>query len=981
MARGVPGLRSNDGNETPRLSERMPTRDAAPQPGVDEVLGTLRELVEELHPRSKGHVEIGLDTLLDRDLGLDSLTRMELLARLEARCETGLPVDAVAEADTPRDLLRAIRGAPGGPARLRASLESPPVATPGLVPPAGTATLVDALEWHAAHHPGRVHVQLLDESGESTALTYGDLRDGARRVAGGLSAYGLEPGETVAIMLPTGLEYLQAFFGVLLAGGVPVPIYPPARLSQLEDHLRRHARILDNARARRLVTFEPALAVSRLLSAQIDALHGVLDVDGLLRSAFPEREWSPAPTDTAFLQYTSGSTGDPKGVVLSHADVLESLDAMHQALEIEGGDVFVSWLPLYHDMGLVGAWLGSLYYAMPLVLMSPLVFLARPVRWLEAIHRYRATLSGGPNFAYEMCRQRIRESELAGLDLGSWRVAFNGAEPVSVDTQDGFASRFSPFGFEPNALAPVYGLAEATLGVAFTPVGRGPRYDHVDREVMQKQRRAKPVEESGAASTTFVGSGFPIPGFEVRTVDDAGRETAERRVGRIQFRGPSTTSGYFRNPEASRALFDGDWLESGDLAYVADGELFITGRVKDLIIRGGRNVYPYELEQAAGEVEGVRRGCVAVFGSEDRSSGTERLVVVAETRETDTETRSAMIRAIEGAAIRHLGSPPDEVVLVPPYTVLKTSSGKIRRGAVRELHEKGRLGTGAGASLPLQFLRLGLTAVVPQLRRAVDRAADVAYAAWFWLAIGLAAVALWPVTAIVRSRRRAGTVLRSVARALLLLTGLRPRVEGTLPPEDGRGRVLVFNHASYIDGLVLSAILDRVPRYVAKRELRRFVFSRLFLEGIGSLFVERFDRRRSAEDVDEITAALAAGSEVGIFAEGTLHRMPGLLPFQLGAFRAAVEAGAPVVPVVLRGTRSVLRNESWFPRRAAIRVRIGEAIDPGSIDPEVSVWKRAVRLRDATRALMLRHCGEPDLATSRALLDLAERSDPSPPRP
>ena len=962
------------------MRERGPTRDSGAEPGPEELLSILRELVEELHPRSRVRVEVGLDSRLDRDLGLDSLTRMELLARLEARVGAVLSVEQVAEADSPRDLLRALRSAAGGPLRVRTPIEVPIEAAPGLVPPAGTTTLVEGLAWHATQHPERVHVRLLDESGESAALTYRDLHDNARRVAGGLVGRGLQPGESVAIMLPTGLEYLQAFFGVLLAGGVPVPVYPPARLSQLEDHLRRHARILDNARARWLVTFGPALAVSRLLSAQIDALHGVLDVDELLRCAFAERDWSPVPGDTALLQYTSGSTGVPKGVVLTHADVLASLDAMHQALEIDGNDVFMSWLPLYHDLGLIGAWLGSLYYAIPLVLMSPLVFLARPVRWLEAIHRYRATLSGGPNFAYEMCRRRIAEAELQGLDLGSWRVAFNGAEPVSPETQDAFAARFAAFGFDPRALTPVYGLAEATLGVAFTPVGRGPRYDRVVREEMQRRGFAKATAGSGSAAITFVGSGYPIPGFEVRTVDDSGRESAERRVGRIQFRGPSTTSGYFRNPEATRALFDAEWLESGDLGYVADGELFITGRVKDLIIRGGRNVYPYELELAAGEVGGVRQGCVAVFGSEDRDSGTERLVVVAETRETEIGARAAMRGAIEEVALRHLGSPPDEVLLVPPYTVLKTSSGKIRRRALRELYEQGRLAARGASPLPLQVLRLGLSAVIPQLRRIFGRALETAYAGWFWLSLGLAGAVVWPVAALGLSSRGAGALLHRVACALLLLTGLRPRIDGELPPRSARGRVLVFNHASYLDGLVLSAALRPIPRYVVKGELRTNPFARLFLEGIGAFFVERFERRRSAEDAQAMSAALAAGAEIGIFAEGTLHRMPGLLPFQLGAFRAAVEAGTAVVPVVLRGTRSVLRNESWFPRHGIIRVRIGEAIEPASIDPERSAWERAVRLRDATRAVMLRHCGEPDLAGTQALLDLAERSAAADPR-
>ena len=309
--------------------------------------------------------------------------------------------------------------------------------------------------------------------------------------------------------------------------------------------------------------------------------------------------------------------------------------------------------------------------------------------------------------------------------------------------------------------------------------------------------------------------------------------------------------------------------------------------------------------------------------------------------------------------------------------MLKTSSGKIRRRAVRERFEQERLGAGSAPALPLQILRLGRSALLPQLRRASGRVQETAWAAWFWMAIGFAAMVAWPVAVLGRSPRHARALLRRVASALLALTCLRLRVEGAAGDGKGRGRVLVFNHASYVDGLVLSAALDPVPRYVVKSELRRFAFSRLFLAGIGCLFVERFERTQSSEDARAITTALADGAEIGIFAEGTLHRMPGLLPFQLGAFRAAVEANAPVVPVVLRGTRSVLRNESWFPRRGIVRVLVGEAIDPASIDPALSVWERSVRLRDATRKVMLRHCGEPDLARSRALLDLADRSESS----
>jgi acyl-CoA synthetase (AMP-forming)/AMP-acid ligase II len=308
---------------------------------------------------------------------------------------------------------------------------------------------------------------------------------------------------------------------------------------------------------------------------------------------------------------------------------------MGQAVQITSTDVFVSWLPLYHDMGLIGAWLGSLYYACPLVLMSPLAFLARPVRWLWAIHKHRGTLSAGPNFAYDLCTRRIDERDLEGLDLSSWRVAFNGAEPISAVTLARFNERFVPYGFRPEAMAPVYGLAEAALGVAFPPLGRAPHIDRIQREPFMRSGQALPATAHDATACQFVACGQPLPGYQIRVVDATGHEVGERQEGRLEFQGPSTTSGYFHNPEATGRLFHNAWLDSGDLAYMVGSTVYLTGRAKDLIIRAGRNIYPHELEEAIGDIADVRRGCVVVFGSPDPVTGTERLVVLAETRQTD----------------------------------------------------------------------------------------------------------------------------------------------------------------------------------------------------------------------------------------------------------------------------------------------------------------------------------------------------------
>ena len=990
------------------MSDR--TQEAPAEPRIlDEqsLVAAMREIVAELHPHLGARAGVTLDSSLDRDLGLDSLSRMELLSRLERRFGVMIPEAVMANAETARELLPALRAGErrrrtAGTARTdgaaRPSVTGPdtvetPVAADAI--PTGASTLLEAVDFHARRHGDRVHVELYGSAdapeGEPARITFAALVERAERLAAGLADRGLAPGQSAALMLPTGLDYLATFLAVQMAGAIPVPIYPPARPSQLEDHVRRHAGILANARARTLVTFGPALGVSRLLTAQVPGLDSVLDVAGLGKAGRLRERPALDESSTAFLQYTSGSTGSPKGVVLSHGDVIASLKAMAVALGATPRDVFVSWLPLYHDMGLIGAWMGSLYYGFPLVLMSPLDFLARPARWLEAIHRHRGTLSGGPNFAYELCVRRIEPEQMDGLDLSSWRLAFNGAEPVSPDTMDRFTAKFVPCGLPGNAMTPVYGLAEATLGVAFTPIGRGPRVDVVDAEAMARRGRAAPLPGGTAErARRFVSCGPPIPGFEVRIVDDRGTELEERAEGAVEFRGPSTTSGYFRNPAASRALFDGDWLRSGDRGYVAGGELYVTGRDKDLIVRAGHNLYPYDLEAAVGEIDGVRKGCVAVFAAADPAAGTERLVVVAETREEDPERRRGIEEAIVRAAAAQLGSGPDEVVLAPPHSVLKTSSGKIRRVAVRELFESGALGRGAG-SVRMQVARLALAAARGTVRSWGRRAARAAYTAYAAVVAAVTFGLAWLVVVIApgseRARWRRG---RALCRAAFRALGIRIRVSGASNLEGAARYVLVANHASYLDGPLLFAAIPARVGYVVKGELAGNAFLAPLLRALGAEFVNRLDHERSVADAVSLAGRLARGGSLGFFPEGTLHRMPGLLPFRLGAFSVAVEGGARVVPVTIAGTRSVMRDGQWIPRPGPVSVRIAPPIAPGSEPadgtipgpadgsggepPDASSWTRAVKLRDAARAVILAQCGEPDLGTRLDVLDTLRRS-------
>lgn len=920
----------------------------------NELLRIATRLMNELRPGRNGSVTVHLGSSLDKDLGLGSLGRVELMSRIERSFETTLSEELLANAETLRDLLHALSSDTQGTLRFVPATEKcryTPEAAEMI--PDSAATLPEALDLHCRLHPERQHILFYNDAGDGESISYAALREGAVKVAGELLLRGLEPRRTVAIMLPTSPEYFYIFFGILLAGGIPVPIYPPARLSQLEDHLRRHAGILANAGVAMMITIPEARSVAWLLKSQTSGLRSVFVPEELIRSGSEAPLSHINSSDTAFLQYTSGSTGNPKGVVLTHANLLANIRAMGQVTEIKSTDVFVSWLPLYHDMGLIGTWLGSLYYAAPLVIMSPLAFLARPERWLWAIHRYRGTLSAAPNFAYELCLKKITDNDIQGLDLGSWRMACNGAEPVSASSMVAFSERFAAYGFSPRAIAPVYGLAESSVGLAFPPPGRGLRVDRVRRDEFMTTGHAAPASLSDQDALLFVSSGYPLPGHQIRIMDPLGHELPERKEGRLEFCGPSATSGYFRNPEESGRLFHGEWLDSGDLAYMAGGDIYITGRSKDIIIKAGRNMYPYELEEAVGALPGIRRGCVAVFGSNDPVSGAERLIVLAETREDAPERREELRSLINGLAQDILGAPPDDIVLAPPHTVLKTSSGKIRRAASRQFYEEGA----RAAPVWLQVLRLAGRGAATQMRNLLPALQEIVYAGYIWSVFALIAPAAWLAACLMPLPVGSWRVSRIAARIFLRLAGIRLCIEGEGHIPEHATCIVTANHSSYLDGLVLVAALPGCYGFVAKRELENNIISRCYLRSLGCIFVERFDFHQGVEDTDRMAECVAKGQSLIFFPEGTFCRRPGLLPFKMGAFLAAARTAAPVVPVSIRGTRSILHPDHWFPRKGMLTVTIGQPLRE-----ETTEWDAAIRLKDAARAEILRHCGEPDLS-------------------
>ena len=495
-----------------------------------ELIAITKQLLIESGDKQKR--EFKLDSSLQQHLRVDSMIRAELFQRIEQAFSVSLPDRMLAEVETLNDIAVYLYSASP---RMKQTVPPHPVIIThedrAHVDVSSVKTLLDVLFLYGESAPNKSHIYFQNEDGQEEIITYGQLLKYSLRLAQGLRERGLKDGETVAIMQPTNPGFFYTFLGTLLAGGVPVPIYPPFRMHMLEAYAKLEARILNNAEVRILVTFDKAENLSRLLQAFVSSLKHVTTVDEIMSSQPLEKPYNAKPDSFAFIQYTSGSTSDPKGVLLTHYNLLSNIRAYGKAIDVRPDDVAVSWLPLYHDMGLIGMWLGSLYFGVPLILMTPFSFLYHPERWLWAIHYHRGTLSGAPNFAYELCVRKINPALLEGLDLSSWRMAANGAEKIYPRTLEQFATKFAPYGFKREALLPVYGLAESTVGLTIPPIDRGFLIDYVDRKTFEEDRRAVPSHDKNALS--FVACGVPIEGHAVRMVDEEGMPLPERHVGTL----------------------------------------------------------------------------------------------------------------------------------------------------------------------------------------------------------------------------------------------------------------------------------------------------------------------------------------------------------------------------------------------------------------------------------------------------------------
>lgn len=586
-------------------------------------------------------------------------------------------------------------------------------------------TWVDQLRHQASHQPEKIAFTFLQD-GELAAerWTYGDLDHHSRTIAAHLQALGLS-GERALLLYPAGLDYLAAFLGCLYAGVVAVPAYPP-------QNARKTPRILSiaqDANPKIALTNQAMLPKLQQLMGQ-ETIEQWLATDSLDQTL--SQQWQPANINRetlAFLQYTSGSTGRPKGVMLSHGNLLHNAQETYRMMGHSPASCFVSWLPLYHDMGLIGGILQPLYGGFPCVLMSPVAFLQRPYRWLKAISDYQATTSGAPNFAYDLCVDKITPEQRQTLDLSHWQVAFNGAEPVRASTLERFLEAFAPCGFRENALYPCYGLAEGTLMVSGTPLQEPPRVHHVRRQDLEHhQASSLNPNDPSEASQVLVSSGVSLEEQTLAIVNPQTHQLcATREVGEIWVKGPSVGQGYWQNRQASQKIFaaylrdsgEGPFLRTGDLGLLHQGQLFVTGRLKDVIILRGRNLYPQDLEQSAETSHAaLRLGGSAAFTVP--VAGQERLVIVQELDFRQKPQLQPVINAIREAVTASHEVEVYDVVLIKPGTLPKTSSGKIQRRACRQRYQHGTLAQLAQSRLAQADAHMAAPSISRQQLLALD---------------------------------------------------------------------------------------------------------------------------------------------------------------------------------------------------------------------------------------------------------------------
>jgi fatty-acyl-CoA synthase len=550
-------------------------------------------------------------------------------------------------------------------------------------------TFSERLRSHLVSRPEWAAVNLLRTGQPDLPITYSQLLRGAQGFVGALQNAGVRPGEVVVVILQHGEQLIYSYFGAIIHGAIPsIMPFLTEKLSP-ERYRADLSALISVTQPAAIVTYAEFEDEVRAALKDGDSVRTVILADHVPARDVDISLWEGLkrdPEDVVLLQHSSGTTGLQKGVALSHRAVFNQLDAYGKTLNLNKNDVIVSWLPLYHDMGLIAGFLLPILYGIPLVLMSPFDWVRAPYRLMQSVSQYRGTLSWLPNFAYNFCARKIRDRHLEGVDLSSWRAIINCSEPVRWESHQAFQEKFASHGLRADALHTSYAMAENVFAVTQSDLAGGPGVEEIDREAFMRERMVMDANHKPAMK--FMSSGRPLPNVRIKIVDEKGDPLPDRRVGEIALNSDCMLSGYHNRPDATEKAFLDDWFLTGDYGYISAGELFVSGRKKDMIIVGGRNVYPQDLEALTYEVAGVHAGRSVAFGMFDDEQGTEEVVIIAEIDSAEPAQQQRVADAIRLHITKNSAIALRYVKVVGPGWVVKTSSGKTARSANKEKYLK-----------------------------------------------------------------------------------------------------------------------------------------------------------------------------------------------------------------------------------------------------------------------------------------------------
>ena len=546
-------------------------------------------------------------------------------------------------------------------------------------------TFSERLQSHLHQTPERVAVTLQFANLPDLPISYSQLLRGAQGFSASLKKEGIASGEVVLLILRHGEELIYSYFGAIIHGAIPsVMSFLTEKLSP-ERYRADLSTLISVTRPAAIVTYGEFVDEVREALKGEDSVRAVIVAESVPAEKVNISSWSGLkrkPEDIALLQQSSGTTGLQKGVALSYQAVFNQLDAYSKVLGLNEKDVIVSWLPLYHDMGLIAGFLLPILYGIPLVLISPFDWVRAPYRLMQSVSKYKGTLSWLPNFAYNFCAQKIRDRHLEGVDLSTWRAVINCSEPVRWESHLAFQEKFQAYGLPENALHSSYAMAENVFAVTQSTLGSKPRVEVIEREAFMMERVVRDANDK--ASVTVMSSGHALPNVQIKIVDEKGNELPERVIGEIALKSDCMLTGYYNRPDATEKAFVDGWYVTGDYGFISGGEIFVSGRKKDMIIVGGKNVYPQDLEVLSYEVPGVHAGRSVAFGLFDEEQGTEEVVIIAEADSDDESENQKIAELIRQHVTKNSAIALRHVKVVGPKWILKTSSGKTARSANKE---------------------------------------------------------------------------------------------------------------------------------------------------------------------------------------------------------------------------------------------------------------------------------------------------------